>query len=89
MSRSSKKFLPLYELDLKRYFIKLTNFKSLTIKSFSRRTSLNFWHINNKYSIYQGRYYSIHDFTETCLGYKAGSFTKTRKPFFFRSKKKR
>lgn len=89
MSRSNKKFLPLYTIDLKRYFTKLMNFNKLYIKNFSRKITINSWHINNKYSVYQGRYYSEHTFTEHSMNFKVGSFTKTRKPFFFRTKKKR
>ena len=45
---------------------------------------------NNFYlvSIHQGKYNTELQQTYNHLGFKFGQFTKTRKPFFFRGKKK-
>lgn len=40
-------------------------------------------------SVYQGKSLVIFSTTPQHIGYKVGAFTKTRKPFFFRSKKKK
>jgi ribosomal protein S19 len=39
--------------------------------------------------VYQGKCFVLFALTPLHLGYKLGQFTKTRKPFFFRSKKKK
>jgi ribosomal protein S19 len=40
-------------------------------------------------SVYQGKSFVTIQATPYHLGYKVGAFTKTRKPFYFRSKKKK
>ncbi len=41
------------------------------------------------YSLYTGKWTFHKYFTKYHYGYKLGQFTKTRKPFYFRSKKKK
>ena len=49
-------------------------------------TRLNFF---KKGSLYTGKYSFLKKFSIHHIGFKVGSFTKTRKPFYFRSKRKK
>ena len=49
-------------------------------------TKLNFFKIGY---IYSGKYTVEKKFSKLHIGFKLGEFTKNRKPFFFRSKKKK
>jgi ribosomal protein S19 len=74
---------------MKKYFFNLVE-KKITKKSVvSKRKTIVVW--NNFYAakIHQGRYHNQLLQSELHLSFKFGEFTKTRKPFFFRSKKKR
>ena len=89
MARSNYKYQPMYVDDLKNYFNKVFKEKK-TIKKLkiSKRKTIIKW--NNFYlvSIHQGKYNTELQQTYNHLGFKFGQFTKTRKPFFFRGKKK-
>lgn len=89
MSRSSYKYLPMYEDDMKKYFYQLVEKKVYEKVLVNKRKTIIMW--NNFYiaKIHQGRYYNRISQSRLLLSYKFGEFTKTRKPFFFRSKKKR
>ena len=88
MGRSAWKFLPVMQNDLKIYFSKideeytarLDNHRSLSINSLNYRRSYKIHQGMSRTPLVPGRF---------CLGYKLGMFSKTRRPFFFRSKKKK
>lgn len=46
------------------------------------------WNINQLNRVYQGKFMVTLNTNEYYLGHKVGSFIKTRKPCFFRTKKK-
>lgn len=54
--------------------------RNLTISNLNFRTTK---------SVYQGKVFVYFNPSDYHVGFKLGSFTKTRKPFFFRSKKKK
>ena len=88
MARSNWKYIYHTDYDLMVFYSKINslfnipehNVRSLTINM------LNY--TQNRY-VYQGKYNVYFDTSIYCLNYKLGMFTKTRKPFFFRSKKKK
>lgn len=55
----------------------------------SRNQTMLMLHNNQVFYIHQGRTWVRARGTKFHVGYKAGSITATKKPFFFRSKKKR
>ena len=61
--------------------------KQLVLKN--RKLSVTNFFINSLCKIHQGKFSVRFRLNEFYLGYKLGQFTKTRKPFFFRSKKKK
>ena len=54
-----------------------------------RYLTINRLNFKEKRIVYQGKYKVFFDPSVYCLNYKLGMFSKTRKPFFFRSKKKK
>lgn len=88
MSRSKNKYHPLYIKDFKIAFINLVFGKKKKHIRFSRET-FNNWNCHNLIKIYQGKKYVQFKPTVYHIGEKFGVFIKTRKPFFFRSKKKK
>lgn len=89
MSRSSYKFLPFFKHELNNYFFNLIEKKKISNYKVNRNITVNYWNIKTKVKIYQGRYNSIFKITKYHIGYKYSQLSKTRKPFFFRTKKKK
>lgn len=89
MARSSNKFIPMYFDDLRVYFKVLTEQKKLKPRKVARRKTINYWNSLNLVSVHQGRYWQKLNILEYHQGLKYGQLSKTKKPFFFRSKKKR
>ena len=90
MSRSSWKFLTIYKNDFIDYFNLLINDSyKYKYKYIYRNKTINYWNYRFFYKIYQGKYTKRIIFLKYHLGLKVGMFSKTRKPFFFRGKKKR
>ncbi len=90
MARSAWKYLVLYSDDLYKYFNNLIkdSYKS-KIRFQDRDRTINLWNYKRKCKIYNGkisRHFSPNQFL---VNLKFGIFSKTRKPFFFRSKKKK
>ena len=75
------------------YFEKLTNNKSIKNKEYfyiiTKNKTINKWNFKKNFYLYQGRYSSLFTITPYHIHIKYGELTKTRKPFFFRGKKKR
>lgn len=88
MARSLYKFLFFSLEDLYIYYSKIIN-KNLIVAKPSRQRTVNGLNINRKYKIYQGKYWHSILVNKWAIGWKIGAFSKTRKPFFFRSKKKK
>ncbi len=85
------KFLYTTDRDFLLYTIRKLNsenYKKITLKDHKNTTitRLNYIHA---YSLYQGKYTITRFLKKFHIGYKLGELTKTRKPFYFRSKKKK
>lgn len=89
MSRSNYKYIPMYNDDLKNYFLIFTEQKSKKVTKINRKKLINFWTYNSTYLFYSGKFWRTLKPTIYSFNLKFGMFSKTRKPFFFRSKKKR
>lgn len=88
MGRSNFKFLYYSEKDLCSFFKKINpNFEYNSNNT--RYMTLNKLNLLEKRYVYQGQNKVYFKSSEYCLGYKLGMFSKTRRPFFFRQKKKR
>ena len=90
MSRAAWKFTAVSEYDLYIYlhtYIKQT--RPVQFLPSFRLKSLNKWNYRYLYCIHQGKYTVSLRPSIYHLTYKLGAFAKTRKPFFFRSKKKK
>jgi len=88
MARSAYK-KPLLLLEDLYYFYALTNPEyNYRLRSFRNKT-INALTAEVPYFLHQGNSYQDFTLTEYSIGRKLGEFSKTRKPFFFRSKKKR
>ena len=88
MSRSNYKYLPLYNDDMMEYFFFSINKTQIKTRKISKLKTITKWNNFTKANLHQGRYSNIIFCTNNHLGFKFGQFTKTRKPFFFRGKKK-
>lgn len=80
----------MYKDDLQNYFLGfLTKKNKLSSKrDMSKGKTIILWNNFYKARLHQGRYKNELHQTKYHLGFKFGQFTKTRKPFFFRGKKK-
>ncbi len=88
MSRSSWKYIYHTDYDLEVFYSSIDN--SFNLPSNNRRSlTINRLNYTQNHYVYQGKYNVYFDTSIYCLNYKLGMFTKTRKPFFFRSKKKK
>lgn len=90
MARSTWKFLFITSYDLYAHF--KTQIKQDCPNIFKpniRAKTLNKWNYRSVYSVPQGKYRVNIRPSLYHIGYKLGAFAKTRKPFFFRSKKKK
>ena len=74
--------------DLVEFFQKIDN-NPVTFNYCSRHLTLNLLNVFKTVRVHQGKVYSSFELNEYYLGKKVGMLSKTRKPFFFRSKKKR
>lgn len=87
MSRVSWKFLYFTEYDLYTFYEPMVGVQA-PWDSFRNKT-INNLNIDRFYNVHQGNVYVSFETTIYHLGWKLGAFSKTRKPFFFRSKKKK
>lgn len=88
MKRSSWKYTPVTFYDYYFYISNLLKIKTPYKSRIAPRTKIITTLAEPWNSIHQGKNYTIINNYYLKLGFKYGSFTKTRKPFFFRSKKK-
>lgn len=89
MKRSSWKFLPISYFDYYYYISKLLKLKIFKKFNVAPRIKIITMLSQTWNSVHQGKNYTIVNAYKFKVGLKYGSFTKTRKPFFFRSKKKK
>lgn len=90
MSKSGYKFLFVSENDILIYLYNLSKKKKINIKKNNLRLcTVNRWNYKFLYNIHQGKYARIVLPSLYHFSYKLGMLIKTRKPFFFRSKKKK
>ncbi len=88
MARSSWKYHFYKTEDIENYINYLTDssvYNNLTSRV-ATITKLNFF---RQGLIYTGKYEVLKNFSRYHIGFKVGAFTKNRKPFYFRSKKKK
>lgn len=88
MGRSSWKFNFVTNCDLYKYYNKLSRPLEYTAYGYRDKT-INNWNNNITYKVEQGKVHMFINTNEYFNNYKLGMFSKTRKPFFFRSKKKK
>jgi hypothetical protein len=87
MARSNYKYVYVSDNDLKYLYSKINQNYDFETDSYRNKT-INMLNYTNRYSIHQG---DINVFLKPNifhLNYKLGMFSKTKKPFFFRPKKK-
>lgn len=90
VAKSGYKFIFTSYNDLLIYFKKLIPLKKIKLRRMNFRScTVNKWNINFRYYIHQGKYKRLAVITNFHIGYKLGMLVQTRKPFFFRSKKKK
>jgi ribosomal protein S19 len=88
VSRVTWKFLPFSNNDLKCYYSTIDEDYKLLIDH-SRSRTLNNFTTPRTFYVHQGWTYVEVNSDEFYLRRKLGMFAKTRRPYFFRSKKKR
>lgn len=88
MSRSNWKYTWGTENDLHMFFNKITRVNVFAPQTYRHKT-INHLNSNRLYLIHQGKVKHLVDTSEYYVDHKLGLASKTRKPFFFRSKKKR
>ena len=91
MAKSGYKFIFVSKNDLYLYIKKIIPKKKITIKKRgnTRSCMINKWNINIKHYIHQGKYWRLLYPNYLYINYRLGMFSQTRKPFFYRSKKKK
>lgn len=89
MRRSSWKYLPITFTDYYYYINKLLKLTKKKLGHIAPRTKVITGLSQPWNAIHQGKNYTMMSYYSLKNGFKYGSFTKTRKPFFFRSKKKK
>lgn len=88
MSRSNWKGVYHTEKDLCSFY-KTINANFEYISNNDRYMTINKLNYKERRVVYQGKCRVFFDSSSYCINYKLGMFSKTRKPFFFRSKKKK
>lgn len=88
MARSSYKYTYFTENDLK-YHYSWIDPSYYFYESNSRYKTLNRWNMPSAFNIHQGKTQNYMYTDKHCLRTKLGMYSKTRKPFFFRSKIKK
>lgn len=88
MARSNWKYIYHTDYDLMVFYSKINSLFNIPEHNV-RSLTINMLNYTQNHYVYQGKYNVYFDTSIYCLNYKLGMFTKTRKPFFFRSKKKK
>jgi ribosomal protein S19 len=88
VAKSSWKYHFYKKSDIECYIDYITDTQNNSYNS-CRNTTLTKLNSFKPSILYSGKYTFERFFTKYHIGFKLGSFTKTRKPFYFRSKKKK
>lgn len=88
MSRVTWKFSVVTINDLQIFFKKTNPSYRVGVDSYRSKT-INNWNKNRNYTIPQGKTNITVWVDDYSVGKKLGMFSKTRKPFFFRSKRRK
>lgn len=90
MARSTLKHIYFKEIEVEQYISNIIS-ENLLITDLNnkRTTTINYLNVFIPVSIHFGKQYLEKTFLKYHIGFKLGAFTKTKKPFYFRSKKKR
>lgn len=90
MARAGWKFYMFRDLDIERYTNYLTDYSSETANTTEKRHitihKLNYFIETN---LHTGKWTINSNLSKYHFGFKFGQLTKTRKPYYFRSKKKK
>lgn len=89
MARSTYKYYSFDNLEILNYIHYLTEHNNLLVSKNIRSLTLHQLNYYLPFNIYTGKWVIKKYFLKHHWNFKVGQFTKTRKPFFFRSKKKR
>ena len=92
MAKSAWKYNNYTNIDVENYFINLfseNSYKSEILLRNNRSFKLNKLNYNFRYRVHQGKFSVIKRFLIYSINKKLGEFSKTRRPFYFRSKKKK
>lgn len=88
MARATWKFLWTTENDIEKFYNSIDEEFSFFSEMYRHKT-LNMLNINQRYFIHQGKTKTSCFVASKHIRKKVGMLSKTRKPFFFRSKKKK
>ena len=89
MARASWKYLYFREKDINSYIEHLTENYTEISDHPARHITINKLNYHGIYNLYTGKWTFEKTFSLQHVGFKLGQFTKTRKPYYFRSKKKK
>lgn len=88
MARSVSKYLYFNKYQIEHYINTLIYEDVANSFNEKRTTTIHKLNFNNEFIIHTGKWEIKKKFTKFHFNYKLGEFTKTRKPYYFRSKKK-
>lgn len=89
MARSVFKYYSFNNSEIINYIFFLTEYKKLINLESKRCTTITKLNDYLSFNIHTGKWIVLKRIQSNYWGFKLGQLTKTRKPFFFRSKKKR
>ena len=89
MARVSWKFYPFRDQEIEAYIEHITDtYSTFNDNNNKRHLTVHKLNFHMPFKIYTGKWTIQRELTKFHFGYKLGQLTKTRKPFYFRSKKK-
>ena len=90
MARSRWKFFFYKKFEVEKYVnYFLDEYVEATDINYKRFSTIHYFNFFLPVKIHFGKLSIFKSFSKYYIGWKLGSFTKTKKPFYFRSKKKR
>ena len=88
MAKASWKYHFFKENEIEDYIDFLSESGSKIEHNTKRHTTLTKLNFHKTYNLYTGKWFFEKKFLLYNVSYKVGQYTKTRKPYYFRSKKK-
>ena len=93
MAKSSWKFLNTNSKEISKFLIDFflpKKYKGRQIvRTYTKNITINYLNYMHRYFLYQGKFEVKKKFSMYHIGFNLGQFLKSRKPFYFRSKKKK